>query len=273
MFSCSVMSNSITPWTAECQASLSFIIFWNLLKLMTISHWCHPTFLSTVAPFSSCLQSSSASGYFLMYWLFFFFLTSGGHNIGASASAWVLPKNTQGWFPLELTSLNSLQSKSLLQPWSSKVLRCSPSFMIQFSHPYMTTGKTITLTMWTFVNKVISLLCNTLSIFVIAFLPKSKHLLISWMQSVVILKPKKIKSDPVSISPPLFPMKWLDWMPWCMFFECWVLRQLFHCSLSPSSRDCLVPLHFLPLGWGHLHNWGYWYFSQQSCKSKSTQVL
>ena len=212
MFSCSVMFNSVTPWTAECKASLSFIIFWSLLKCMTMSHWCHPTILSTVAPFSSCPQSSSDSGSFLMYWLFFFF-TSGGQNIGASASAWVFPKNTQGCFPLELTSLNSLQSKSLLQPCSSKasVLSYSPSFMIQFSHPYMTTGKTIALTIWTFVNKVISLLCNTLSMFVIAFLPKSKHLWISWMQSlsVVILKPKKMKYDTVSIT--LFCFPWNDW--------------------------------------------------------------
>ena len=145
--------------------------------------------------------------------LTFFFFTSGGQNIGASASAWVFPKNTQGCFPLELTSLNSLQSKSLLQPCSSKasVLRYSPSFMIQFSHPYMTTGKTIALTIWTFVNKVISLLCNTLSMFVIAFLPKNKHLLISWMQSlsVVILKPKKMKYDTVSIT--LFCFSWNDW--------------------------------------------------------------
>ena len=76
--------------------------------------------------------------------------------------------------------------------------------MVQLSHPYITTGKTIALTRWTFAGKVMSLFCNALSRFVIAFLPRSKHLLISWMQSpsAVILEPKKIKSDSVSIVSP-----------------------------------------------------------------------
>ena len=89
--------------------------------------------------------------------------------------------------------------KSLLQHHSSKasVLRCSAFFTVQLSHPYMTTGKTIALTRWTFVGKVMSLLFNILSRLVITFLPRSKRLLISWLQSpsAVILKPKKIKSD------------------------------------------------------------------------------
>ena len=86
--------------------------------------------------------------------------------------------------------------KSLLQHHSSKAsnFRRSTFFMVQLSHPHMTTGKTIALTMWTFVSKVMSLLFNMLSRFVIAFLPRSKHLLISWLQSpsTVILEPKKI---------------------------------------------------------------------------------
>ena len=89
--------------------------------------------------------------------------------------------------------------KSLLQHHSSKasILWCSAFFMVQLSHPYMITGKTIALTRWTFVGKVISLLCYTLSRFVIAFLPRSKRLLISWLQSLsaVILEPKKVKSN------------------------------------------------------------------------------
>ena len=88
--------------------------------------------------------------------------------------------------------------KSLLQHHSSKasILRCSAFFMVQLSHPYMTTGKTIALTRWTFTSKVMSLLFNMLSRFVIAFLPRSKRLLISWLQSpaAVILEPKKIKN-------------------------------------------------------------------------------
>ena len=93
--------------------------------------------------------------------------------------------------------------KSLLQHHSSKasILRCSAFIIVQLSHAYMTTGKTIALTRWTFVDRVMSLLCNRLSRLVIAFLPKSKCLLISWLQSlsVVILEPKKIKSVTVFI--------------------------------------------------------------------------
>ena len=93
--------------------------------------------------------------------------------------------------------------KSLLQHHSSKasILRCSAFFMVQLSHPYMTTGKTIALTRRTFVGKVMSLLFNMLSRLVITFLPRSKHLLISWLQSpyAVILEPKKTKSVTVSI--------------------------------------------------------------------------
>ena len=96
--------------------------------------------------------------------------------------------------------------KSLLQHHSSKasILRCSAFFMVQLSHPYMTTGKTIALTRWTLVDKVMSLLFNMLSRLVIAFLPRSKRLLISWLQSpsAVILEPKKVKSVIIYIVSP-----------------------------------------------------------------------
>ena len=102
------------------------------------------------------------------------------------------------WFDLAL--------KSLLQHRSSKtlVLQHSAFFVVQLSHPYMTTGKTIALTGWAFVSKVISLLFNMLFRFVIAFLPRSKRLLISWLQSpsAVILDPQKLKSVTVSIISP-----------------------------------------------------------------------
>ena len=108
--------------------------------------------------------------------------------------------------------------KSLLQHHSSKasVLWHSAFLMVQLSHPYMTTGKTISLTRWTFVGKVISLLFNMLSRFVIAFLPRSKRLLISWLwsPSAVILEPKKIVSHCFHFFPNLFAMKWWDWMQW-----------------------------------------------------------
>ena len=96
--------------------------------------------------------------------------------------------------------------KSLLQHHSSKatLLWCSPFFIVQLSHPYMTTGKTIALTRWTFFGKVMPLLFNMLPRLVITFLPSSKCLLISWLQSpsVVILEPPKIKSDTVSTVSP-----------------------------------------------------------------------
>ena len=99
--------------------------------------------------------------------------------------------------------------KSLLPHHSSKasILRCSAFFLLQLSHPYMATGKTIALTRWTFVDKVMSLLFNMLSRLVITFLPRSKHLSISWLQSAsaVILEPPKIKSDTVStVSPSIY---------------------------------------------------------------------
>ena len=103
--------------------------------------------------------------------------------------------------------------KSLLQNHSSKasILQCSAFFTVQLSHPYVTTGKTIALTRWTFVGKVISLLFNMLSRLVITFLPKSKHLLISWLQppSTVILELPKIKFDTVSTISPIYS-PWSD---------------------------------------------------------------
>ena len=160
--------------------------------------------------------------------------------------------------------------KSLLLHHNSKasILQCSTFFMVQRSHPYMTTGKTIALTRRTFVSKVMPLLFNMLSRLIIALLPWSKCLLISWLQSAstVILEPKKIKSL-FPLFPHLFAMKWWDWMPWSSFFECWDLRQLFHSPLSPSSRGSLVPLHFLPQGWCHLHIWGYFDISPSNLDS------
>ena len=121
-------------------------------------------------------------------------------NIGVSASTSVLPMNTQDW-SLEWTGWISLQSKvlkNLLQNHSPKasILQCSTFFTVQLSLSYMTTGKTIALTRWTFVGNIMSLLFNMLSRLIIAFLPRKKHLLISWLQSPseVILEPKKIES-------------------------------------------------------------------------------
>ena len=130
--------------------------------------------------------------------------TSGGHSIGVSASTSVLPMNIQDQFPLGWTGWISSQSKGLssrLQHHSSKasILLCSAFFILQFTHPYMTIGKTIAVTRQTFVDKVMSLLFNMLSRLVTTFLLRSKHLLISWLQSpsALILEARKIKSATV----------------------------------------------------------------------------
>ena len=162
------------------------------------------------------------------------------------------------WYPC---SPRDSQESSPIPQWES-----INSSTLSSQHPNMTTGKTIALTIWKFVIKVKSLTFNMLSKFVIAFLPRSKHLLISWLKSpsAVTLKPKKIKSVTFHTFPHPFAMKWWDQMPWSQFFECWVLSQLFHSSLLPSSRGSLVPLWFLSLEWYHLQIWSCCYFSQQS---------
>ena len=115
----------VTPWTAALQASLTFTISRSLLKVMSVE-WCHPTISSSIIPFSSCLQSFSASGSFLMSWFF----TSDGQSIGASTLALVLPMNIQDWFPLKLTGLTFLQSKGLKNlyqhhSWKASILWCA----------------------------------------------------------------------------------------------------------------------------------------------------
>ena len=142
-----------------------------------LSQWCHPIISSSVVPFFSCLQSFPASGSFLMSQFF----PSGGQSIGVSASASVLPMNIKGWFPLGWTGWISLQSKGLSRVFSNTTVQkhqffcIQLSFTVQLSHPYMTTGKTIALTRWTFVGKVMSLLLNMLSRLVITFLPSNNH--------------------------------------------------------------------------------------------------
>ena len=129
----------------------------------------------------------------------------------------------------------------------------------------MTTGKTIALTIWTFVGKVMSLLFNMLSRLVITFLPRSKRLLISWLQSpsAVILEPQQIKSVTVSTVSPSICHEVMGLYALILVFWMLSFKSVFHSPLSLSSRGCLV-LCFLPLWCYHRHIWGYWYFSQQS---------
>ena len=240
------------------------------LNSCPLSWWYHPIISSSVIPFSTCPKSFPTLGSFPISQLF----ASGGQSTGASApansfipTAPFIPTNIQDWFPLRLTSLISLLSENSQESSPAPQVECinclwSTFFMVQFSLPYMTTGKAIAFAIWTFVGKVMSLLFNMLCRLIIAFLPKSKYLLISWLQSwsSVILEHREINSETVSIFPPVYlPRNDGKGCHDLSFFVCWVLSQLFHSLLSPSSRGSLVPLCFLPLRWCHI--WGYWYFS------------
>ena len=195
-----------TPWTTAFQASVSITNSWSLFKLMSTelvmpcNHLilCHPLLLPpsifpSIRIFSNklvlCIRWSK-------HWSFSFSISYSNEHPGLIS------------FRMDWLDLLSVQGtlKSLLQHHSSKasILRCSAFFIVQLSHPYMTTGKTIACTRQVFVGKVMSLLFNMLSRLVITFLSRSKHLLISWLQSPseVILEPRKIKSATVSTVSP-----------------------------------------------------------------------
>ena len=183
------------PWTAARQASLSITNSQSLLKLMSIESvmpsnhliLCHPLlFPPSVFPSIRVFWYESVLRIrWPKYWSFSFSISPSNEYPG-------LISFRMDWLDL-LAAQGTL--KSLLQQHSSKasILQHSAFFVIQLSHPYMTTGKTIGLTRWTFVDKVMSLLFNMLSSLVINFLPRSKHLFISWLQSpsAVILEPPK----------------------------------------------------------------------------------
>ena len=186
------------------------------------------------------------------------FFTSGGQSIGISASVSVHPKNTQDWFPLGCTPWISQETlKNLLQHHDSKatILLCSAFFIVQPSHPYMTNGETVALTRWTFVSKIMSLLFNRLSSLVIAFLSRSKCLLISWLQSpsAVILEAKKMKSVTVSIVSPSICHEVMG--PDAMILVFWML----------SVKPILLGLILCPCTWGITFWWDptsscWWFF-------------
>ena len=178
----------MTPWTAARHTSLSITNSWSLLKPKSIESVSHPTILSSVFSSESVLCIRWPK-----YWSFILNISPSNEHSGLIS------------FRIDWYDLLAVQGtlKSLLHYHSSKAsaLWHSALFIVQLSHPYMTTGKTIALTRQTFVDKLTSLLFNMLSRFVIAFLPSSKHLLISWLQSpsTVILEPPKIKSITISI--------------------------------------------------------------------------
>ena len=195
-----------TPWTTKRQASLSITNSQSLLKLMSIESlmpsnlliFCRPLLLPpSIFPSIWVFPNESVHRIrWPKYWSFSF-------NISPSSEHPGLISFRMDW--LDLLAVQGTL-KSLLQHHSSKasILQCSAFFTVQLSHPYMTMGKTIPLTRWTFVGKVMSLLFNMLSRLVITFLPRSKRLLISWLQSpsAVILEPRKMKSDTASTVSP-----------------------------------------------------------------------
>ena len=197
----------MTPWTAAHQASLSFTISLSLFKLMVmpsnhLSLCCPLLLMLSIFPSIRVFSNESALHIrWPKYWSFSFSISPSSEYLGLIS------------FRIDWFDLLSVQGtlKSCLQHHSLKtsILQCSTFFMVQLSHPYMTTGKTIALTRQTFVDKVRSLLFNMLSKFVMAFLPRSKCLLISKLQklSEVILEPKKLKYATVSIFPPSICLK------------------------------------------------------------------
>ena len=239
---CSVAQSCPTLCNSMDCSTLGFPVLHYLLELAQIHvHWVDDAIQPSVAPFSSCPQSFPASGSFPVsllirwpkHWSCSFTISSPNEYPGLISFRidWLVLLAVQGTL------------KHLLQHHSSKasILWCSIFYMVQISHSYMTTGKTIALTRLIFVSEVMSLLFNMLPRFVIAFLPRSKHLLISWLQSpaTVILDSKKIKAVTVSI----FSLIYLPWRDGTgcdaitLVFSMLSLNQLFHSPLSPSSRD------------------------------------
>ena len=183
----SVTQSCLTLWDPMNCSTPGFPVLYCLPEFaqthVLLSRWYHPTTSSSVISFSSGIQSFPSSGSFPVSPLF----VSGGWSIGASALASVLPVNIQGWFPLGLTGLIFLRSKglsSLLQHHNLKasILWHLAFFMVQISHPYMTTRKTIVLAIWTFVSKVTSLLFNMLSL----FFPSKEQASFNFMAAVTV---------------------------------------------------------------------------------------
>ena len=189
------MSDSVTPWIAARQASLSITNSQSLLRLMSIELVMPSNHLILCRPLLLVPPIPPASGSFQMSQFF----ASGGQSIGVFSFS-ISPSNEYSGlisFRMDWLDLLAVQGtlKSLLQHHSSKasILQHSAFFIVQLSHPHLTTGKTIALTRWICVAKIMSLLFNMLSRLVITFLPRSKCLLISWLQSAsaVILEPRK----------------------------------------------------------------------------------
>ena len=258
----------VTPWMVACQASQSITRFQSLLKLMSIELVMpsnHPIlfwpFLLLPSIFLSIRVFSNELALHISwpnYWIFSFSIIPSNAYSGMIS------------FRMDWLDLLAVQEtlKCLFQHHSPKatILPCSAFFIVQLSHPYMTTGKTIALTRQTFVGKVMCLLFNMLSRLVITFLLRSKHLLISWLESTsaVILEPKNIKSDTVSTVSPIICYEMMG--PVAMIVVYWMLSFKPNFSLSSFifikrlfSSSSLSTIRVVSCV-----SWHYWYFSRQS---------
>ena len=257
MFSCQVVSESLQPHgTAACQTSLAFTISWSLLRLMSIelvmpSNYlilCHALLLlSSILPSIRVFSNESTLQAAKVLEL--------QHQ--HPPFQWIFRVDfLYNWLVFDLLAVQGTL-KSLLQHHSLKasILQRSDLFMVQLLHLYMTTGKTIALTIQIFVSKVMSLLFNMLSMFVIAFLPRGKPLL--FVVAVTICNDFRDQENKVChcfYFPPIcLPRRDGTGCHDLRFFECCLLSQLFHSPLLPSSGGSLVPLCFLLLDWYHLH--------------------
>ena len=223
---------------------------WVCSNSCPLNRWCHPAISFSVFCFSSCPQSFPESGSFPStlylrwpkYWSFSF-------SISPS-------KEYSGLISLRLTGAISLQCKGPSRVFSCTIIQkhqffqCWAFFMVQ--HPYMTTGKTVALTIWTFIGKVMSFLFNMLSRFVIAFFPRCKRLLISWLQlpSAVILEPKKRKYVTVSTFSPFICHEVIG--PNAIILLFWMLSFKLAFSLSSRRRKWQPTPVLLP---GNSHGW------------------
>ena len=210
---CSVAKWCLTlcdPWPEACQASLSFLISWSLLKLTPFNHLilCHPL-LILLSIFPRIRVFSNELTLCIRWPKYWSFSISPANEYSGLISFRV------DWFDLlavQGTLMNLLQHQNL----KASLVWCSAFFVVKLSHPYMTTRKARALAIQTFVSKVTFLLFNTLSRFVRALIPRSKHLLISWVRSpsTMILEPRKKNLSLLPLFSYLFDMNCWDWLLW-----------------------------------------------------------
>ena len=225
----------------------------------SLSWWCYPTISTSSVLFSLCLQSFPASGSFTLSQLF----ASGGQNIGVSALASVLPVNIQGWFPLELTCLISLQSKGFSRVFSSitvgkhQFFCAQPSLWFNFHVcPRLLEKQQLSLDKALSAKWCICFLILCLGLSWLFF--QWACLIILWLQSpsTVTLEPKKAKSTTVSTFPPSICHEVMGLDARILIFWMLSFKPAFSLSSFTFIKRLFVPLHFLPWEWYHLHIWG-----------------